>query len=69
MVLQRAYRYGYATEFLGWCLNRSEFLEYATRTLGLRLEREFLVDERVEPVGAPESAQFAGFLFSTGSTA
>ena len=66
VVLQRPYRYGYGTEYLGWCLNREEFLASARR-LGVRLVREFLVDERIAIPGAPESAVYRGFLFDKGN--
>jgi putative methyltransferase (TIGR04325 family) len=64
VVLQRAQRYGYGTEYLGWCLNRTEFLA-ESRRLGLHLIREFLVDERIEVPGAPETANYRGFLFDS----
>jgi putative methyltransferase (TIGR04325 family) len=62
VVRQRAYAYGYETEYLGWCLNRSEFLECAFAAR-LRLEREFLIDENFPAVGAPEPIGCRGFLF------
>lgn len=63
VVLQRAWKYGYHTEYLGWCLNRGEFLD-AARGSGLRLLREFLVFHH-EPsvVGAMENFRHLGFLF------
>ena len=60
--LQRAYPYGYNTEYLAWCINRSVFLEEARR-LGLSLVREFVVGEYMSVRGAPEQCRFAGFLF------
>jgi putative methyltransferase (TIGR04325 family) len=63
VVLQRPYRHGYATEYPGWFLNRDEFLQEAA-TLGLRLEREFLIDERPVVPGAPAQADYRGFLFT-----
>ena len=62
VVVQRPYRFGYQTEYAGWFLNRDEFLE-AARGFGLVLEREFLIDERPPVVGAPEPADYRGFLF------
>lgn len=60
--VQRAYAYGYDTEYLGWCFNRNELLE-AARAAGLVAVREFLY----EPLGfinaAPEQPQYRGFLF------
>lgn len=64
VVLQRAQRYGYGTEYLGWCLNRTEFLAEARR-LELHLVREFLVDEKIAIPGAPETANYRGFLFES----
>jgi putative methyltransferase (TIGR04325 family) len=62
VVLQRAYAYGYGTEYLGWFLNRDELLRHI-RGLGLEVVREFLVDERASPAGAPEDGEYGGFLF------
>ncbi len=64
VVVQRPYRYGYMTEYPGWFLNRGEFLA-ETRALGLTLVREFLVAERPMVPGAPEQAEYRGFLFTT----
>lgn len=63
VVIQRPYKYGYQTEYMGWFLNRQEFLQYV---LGLNnnLVREFLVEERFSPYGAPEIGECRGFLFS-----
>ncbi|MEX2186018.1 MAG: methyltransferase, TIGR04325 family [Pirellulales bacterium] len=60
--LQRAYAHGYDTEYLGWALNRSEFLA-AAESQGLQLVREFLVSESAHIAGAPEDCQSRGFLF------
>ena len=62
VVLQRPYKYGYATEYLSWSLNRSEFLQSAS-DLGLELVREFLVDATIPVPRAPEAFDFRGFLF------
>ena len=62
VVVQRPYAHGLATEFAGWVLNRGEFLDEA-RSLGLELEREFLVTARKEIRGAPEQFVRRGFLF------
>lgn len=62
VVLQRPHRHGYKTEYPGWFLNRQEFLESADG-LGLRLRREFLISERPFVPGAPEQAEYRGFLF------
>ena len=63
VVLQRAYSYGYDTEYLGWALNREELLA-AAGGFGLELAREFLLsDAPFVYAGAPEHADERGFLF------
>jgi len=62
VVLQRASQYGYGTEYLGWRLNRDEFLA-AARRLGGELLREFVVDGDEWARGAPTPAHGRGFLF------
>ncbi len=62
VVLQRAHRYGYATEYLGWVLNRDELLGTATDA-GLELERELMLLPEFAVEGAPEAISHAGFLF------
>jgi putative methyltransferase (TIGR04325 family) len=62
VVVQRPRAVGYETEYLGWFFNREEFLAGAHEA-GLRLVREFLVDERPHAHGAPEQCEFRGFLF------
>jgi putative methyltransferase (TIGR04325 family) len=66
VVVQRPHRHGYLTEYPGWFLNRTEFLDEASG-LGLTLLREFLIDERPVVPGAPEQADYRGFLFSAAS--
>lgn len=63
VVLQRPYRYGYESEYLGWFLNREEFIRCTEQT-GMRLIREFLLQERPSVRGAPEQGESRGFLFS-----
>ena len=64
VVLQRAQRYGYETEYLGWVLNRHELLEEA-RAAGLALEREILLPAWLSAAGAPEDPiGHRGFLFA-----
>jgi putative methyltransferase (TIGR04325 family) len=63
VVVQRPHRYGYLTEYPGWFLNRGEFLT-AADGLGLELLREFLIAERPVVPGAPEQADYRGFLFA-----
>lgn len=63
VVLQRAEKYGYRTEYLGWCLNQEAFLA-AARALHLTLEREFLMGSYEPTVHhAPEQLRHKGFLF------
>ena len=62
VVLQRAYRYGYATEYLGWVLNRDELLG-AAADAGLELERELMLLPEFPIEDAPEAFTHAGFLF------
>ena len=59
--VQRPYAYGYQTEYQSWCLNRAEFID-AIEASGWRVEREIFSGERVPIVGAPELAEFRGFL-------
>jgi putative methyltransferase (TIGR04325 family) len=61
-VVQRPSPYGYRTEYLGWFLNREEFLGHLTE-LGMELRREFLIYERPHVSGAPEQCEYRGFLF------
>jgi putative methyltransferase (TIGR04325 family) len=64
-VLQRAYRYGYETEYVGWVVNRTELLECAAE-LGLELERELVLDAWLSAAGAPEDPiGHRGFLFKS----
>jgi putative methyltransferase (TIGR04325 family) len=61
VVLQRAHAYGYATEYLGWVLNRRDLLDAAP----LALAREFLLDARFSAAGAPENpVEHRSFLFN-----
>jgi putative methyltransferase (TIGR04325 family) len=62
--VQRPYAYGYNTEYVAWCLNRTEFLHEADK-LGLTLVREFVIGERPPIANAPERCQYRGFLFRT----
>ena len=62
VVLQRAYSYGYGTEYLGWFFNREELVRVASDA-GVDLVREFVLGEGSHVRGAPENAQHRGFLF------
>ena len=60
--IQRPYRYGYNTEYLAWCLNRTEFLQTAERT-EMDLVREFVYGQQPFIHGAPEQNTYRGYLF------
>lgn len=60
--LQRAYRYGYNTEYLSWCLNQTDFVQTAERA-GLHLVREFVHGYQPFIHGAPEQNMYRGYLF------
>lgn len=60
--IQRPYQYGYNTEYLAWCLNRTEFLHSAERT-GQSLVREFVYGHQPFIHGAPEQNTYRGYLF------
>jgi putative methyltransferase (TIGR04325 family) len=60
--VQRPYRYGYGTEYLGWCLNRDEVLRCAAGA-GLELVREFVIGHHPVIQRAPEQNEYRGFLF------
>lgn len=60
--VQRPYAYGYNTEYLGWCLNKDEFLR-CTETVGLKLVREFIVGYKPFIHFASEQNEYRGFLF------
>lgn len=62
VIVQRPYQYGYNTEYLGWCFNRGEFLQYAKKN-GLELIREFVVEELPLIHRTPEQPEHWGFLF------
>ncbi len=66
VAIQRPYRYGYGTEYLGWCFNRVEFLECA-KTQGLELIREFIIGEQPAIRHAPEQCEYRGYLFRSQS--
>jgi putative methyltransferase (TIGR04325 family) len=64
VVVQRAYDYGYDTEYLGWVFNRDELLAVA-REAGGELVREFLLSAWLSAGGAPEApVGHRGFLFA-----
>jgi len=63
LVLQRAHRYGYDTEVIGWALNPGE-VRNAARASGLEPVREFFVSPRVDVPDAPGRIYHGGFLFT-----
>jgi putative methyltransferase (TIGR04325 family) len=63
VVLQRAYAYGYETEYLGWVIDRDELVEVA-RAAGAELQRELVLPALLSADGAPEApVEHRGFLF------
>ena len=68
VMLQRAARHGYDTEYLGWALNRRELLDHMTNR-GMELLREFLIHEPTPVRGAPEHPEQRGFLFRPAASA
>jgi putative methyltransferase (TIGR04325 family) len=64
VVVQRPYRYGYDTEYLGWHLNCEEFLACAVQAK-LTLVRHFFIHHGPFVANAPEQAEYVGFLFKT----
>jgi putative methyltransferase (TIGR04325 family) len=63
VTLQRAYEYGYETEYLGWALNREE-IRGAARHAGVQLAREFFLSAPLDIPEAPGPVHHAGFLFA-----
>jgi len=64
VMVQRPYKYGYNTEYVGWCINRLEFLREASKA-GLELVREFVVEDPPSIHNAPEQCDYWGYLFSS----
>lgn len=60
VMLQRAKEYG--TEYLGWVLNRQEFIRFVEQH-GMKLVREFVNHRGPRIKGAPEQNLYMGFLF------
>jgi len=61
--IQRPYAYGYNTEYLGWCLNRDEFIKHAEK-VGTKLIREFIYGYKPPIYKAPEQNEYRGYLFT-----
>ncbi len=64
VMVQRPYQYNYDTEYLGWCLNKEEFIKNA-ENLGLKLEKQFIIGENPFIHKALEQCEYWGFLFSS----
>ena len=64
VMVQRPYQYGYDTEYLGWCLNKDEFLSMAA-SFNLSLIREFVSQLSPYIHNAPAQPQYGGFLFAS----
>ena len=62
VAVQRPGEMGYSTEYLCWILNRAELLLHAERC-GLKLLREFYIHPGPGIQGAPEKADYRGYLF------
>jgi putative methyltransferase (TIGR04325 family) len=62
VIVQRPYCHGYFTEYKSWVFNRLQFLETVEQE-GIKLIREFLIQEHPFVKGAPEQGEFRGFLF------
>lgn len=61
--VQRPYKYGYDTEYIGWCINQDEFLQCCTEA-GLELVREFVIAENTDILNAPGSCKYKAFLLT-----
>jgi putative methyltransferase (TIGR04325 family) len=69
VVLQRPYRYGYDTEYLGWVIGRDELLVESARA-NMELVREFVLDDLLFAAGAPENpTEHRAYLFRPASRA
>lgn len=62
VVVQRPYKYGYNTEYLGWFINHEKLLKHMD-SINLKLIREFLIQEKPYVHNAPEQGEYRGFLF------
>ncbi len=64
--LQRAYAYGYETEYVGWVFHRGE-LVLAAEEVGLELVREYALVDPIAVAGAPENPKHIGLLLRRGT--
>jgi putative methyltransferase (TIGR04325 family) len=65
--IQRAYQYGYNTEYLGWNFNQGALIE-TVQQQGFTLIREFLTEPALRIKNAPEQSQNRGYLFARSTT-
>jgi putative methyltransferase (TIGR04325 family) len=61
VVVQRPYTRGYDTEYIGWFINRDEFLDCLKAT-GVQFVREFHIEPHPPVANAPAPATSRGFL-------
>jgi putative methyltransferase (TIGR04325 family) len=59
---QRAYDFGYETEYVGWVLNRDELVD-AVRELGFEQAREYVLQPPMPVHGAPEDPVHLSLAF------
>jgi len=60
--VQRPYRYGYETEYAGWCLGRDDLVTAAIRA-GLALARDMMTADTLRIIGAPTPCHIGALLF------
>ena len=65
--VQRAYAYGYGTEYAGWCVAQEELRE-AAGACGLVVVREFLIAEEPRIARAPDQCRYHAWLFRPATT-
>jgi putative methyltransferase (TIGR04325 family) len=63
--VQRPYRYGYDTEYVGWCLNRQSLVDFLAQSRA-GLAREFIHGFKPPVAGAPEQPEYRGYLMDVG---
>ena len=63
-MIQRPYKYGYDTEYIGWCVNKKEFFDVAKKAGAILVRTFFCADaDNIIITNAPEQARYQGFLF------
>lgn len=64
VMIQRPYKYGYDTEYIGWCVNKKEFFDVAKKAGAILVRTFFCADaDNIIITNAPEQARYQGFLF------